>query len=130
MQLLIDESTFNRFYQPTVISIDHDALALVLNVPMRDEFERFSGQGQWHGGAIAAIIDIAGDFALAITLGGAVPTINYRTDYLRPAFHTSLTASAKVRRAGRTVGVVDIDVLDDSERLVAVGRGCYSTKLG
>ena len=32
--------------------------------------------------------------------------------------------------AGRTVGVVDIDVLDDQGRLVAIGRGTYGTKEG
>jgi acyl-coenzyme A thioesterase PaaI-like protein len=35
-----------------------------------------------------------------------------------------------VRRAGRTVGVVDIDVEDEAGRLVAVGRGCYGTQPG
>jgi acyl-coenzyme A thioesterase PaaI-like protein len=37
---------------------------------------------------------------------------------------------ARVRRAGKTVAVVDIDVLDDQQRLVAVGRGTYSGTKG
>ena len=63
-------------------------------------------------------------------LGGGVPTINFRTDYLRPAIGASLSATAWVRRAGRTIGVVDIDVHDEEGRLIAVGRGCYSSKIG
>jgi uncharacterized protein (TIGR00369 family) len=49
---------------------------------------------------------------------------------LRPATRTDLSAEARVRRAGRTIGVVDIDVLDDQGRLIALGRGCYSTQAG
>ena len=77
-----------------------------------------------------ALIDTAGDYAMAIHVGAPVPTINFRTDYLRPAMNTSLKATAKVRRAGRTVGVVDIDVTDDSQKLVAVGRGTYAGSAG
>jgi acyl-coenzyme A thioesterase PaaI-like protein len=41
-----------------------------------------------------------------------------------------LQATATIRRAGRTIGVVDVDVHDQEGRLVAVGRGCYSTQPG
>jgi uncharacterized protein (TIGR00369 family) len=68
--------------------------------------------------------------AVAAVVGGGVPTINFRVDYLRPATGQSLVGTATVRRAGRTIGVVDIDVHDQENRLVAVGRGCYSTKVG
>ena len=77
-----------------------------------------------------ALIDVAGDYALISHVGAGVPTINFRTDYLRPAMNTSLTAHAYVRRAGRTVGVVDIDVTNDDGKLVAIGRGCYGTTAG
>jgi uncharacterized protein (TIGR00369 family) len=99
-------------------------------MPMRPELERGPGTGQYHGGPIASLIDVAGDFALVIRARGGVPTINFRVDYLRPATNTSLTATACVRRAGRTVGVVDVDVHDDAGRLIAVGRGCYGMVVG
>ena len=41
-----------------------------------------------------------------------VPTINFRTDFLRPAGGDGLLATATIRRAGRTIGVVDVDVHD------------------
>src|SRR5262249_32198069 len=53
-----------------------------------------------------------------------------RIDYLRPAVGNSLAATALVRRAGRTIAVVDVEATDDAGRLVAIGRGCYSTKVG
>ncbi len=76
------------------------------------------------------MIDIAGDYAIVMSVGGGVPTINFRTDYLRPATNTALTATATVRRAGRTFAVVDIDVKDDDGRLIAIGRGTYGTAKG
>jgi len=94
---------------------------------MKPEFERGRGTGQWHGGPIAAVIDTVGDFALVMILGRPLPTINFRVDYLRPAVNTGLTVIARVRRSGKTVGIVDVDVLNDSNVLVAIGRANYST---
>ena len=41
-----------------------------------------------------------------------------------------MTATAQVRRTGRMVAVVDIDVIDAEGRLVAIGRGCYGAQAG
>lgn len=101
-----------------------------MKMPMRPELERGAGSGQFHGGPIASLIDTVGDFAVVAIVKGPVPTINFRVDYLRPAGGAYLIARAKVRRAGRTVGVVDIDVYDEQDRLCAIGRGCYGTASG
>lgn len=130
IQAMLDESPFMSFAGIEVVHVDNEALELTVKMPMRPEFERRAGTGQWHGGPIASLIDVVGDYALVLQTGGGVPTINFRTDYLRPGINTALTATAKVRRAGRTVGVVDIDVLDDTGRLLAVGRGCYAMTVG
>ena len=63
-------------------------------------------------------------------LGGGVPTINIRIDYLKPAVGDALVAVSRVRRTGRTVTVVDIDVLNEQDTLVAIGRGTYATLVG
>ena len=130
VQAMLDASPYIRGTGMKVVRLDANALEIAVALAMRPEFERRAGTGQWHGGPIAALIDTAGDYALALHAGGPVPTINFRTDYLRPAVDTSLTATARVRRAGRTVGVVDIDVTDDAGRLVAVGRGSYGARAG
>ena len=126
LQRYLDNSPFIAFMRMRAKAVEPEKETVVLEMPMRPEFERGKGTGQYHGGVIATFIDVAGDFAVALVVGGPVPTINLRVDYLRPATQTSLTATARVRRAGRTVGVVDIDVHDDSGKLVAVGRGTYS----
>jgi acyl-coenzyme A thioesterase PaaI-like protein len=42
----------------------------------------------------------------------------------------AVIARARVRRQGRTVAVVDIELEDDKGRLVALGRGSYSPQIG
>jgi uncharacterized protein (TIGR00369 family) len=123
-------SPFQESLGLSLEKFDAAAQTLSLRAAYGPGVERAAGTGQYHGGVIASLIDIAGDFALIATLGYGVPTINFRVDYLRPATRTDLIAEARVRRAGRTIGVVDIDVLDDQGRLIALGRGCYSTQAG
>ena len=121
------EGSFQNFLGLELL--DHDAATgtVMLRAPWRPEFERGPGTRQWHGGPIAALIDIAGDFALIAKLGRGIPTIDLRIDYLRPAIDTDLIAKARTLRAGRSIGVVDIEVCDKDGRMVAAGRGSYST---
>lgn len=104
--------------------------AVRARMPLRPEHERAAGTRQFHGGPIAAFIDTVGDLAVAVAVGGGVPTMNVRIDYLKPAVGAHLYAVARVRRAGRTVAVADIDVFDEKGALVAVGRGTYSSQIG
>ncbi len=119
-------SPFNAFLDLTVVAADTDKQELVMRLKMRPEFERSGGTGHWHGGPIAAAIDIVGDYALAMLVGKPLPTVNLRVDYLRPGTD-ALTLVARVRRNGKTVGVVDVDVLNQAGELVAIGRANYST---
>ena len=60
-------------------------------------------------------------------LGRPLPTVNFRVDYLRPAIDTALIVTATVRRSGRPVGVVDVDVTNETGELLAIGRATYAT---
>ncbi len=130
VQAIFDASPFLGFLQLRAVALDHAAGTLTVTMPMRPELERRLGTAQFHGGPIAAFIDIVGDFAVGMTVGGGVPTINLRIDYLKPAVGTRLTGTARVRRTGRTVALVDVDVHDEKQSLVAVGRGTYSPQRG
>jgi len=127
LQASLDRSPFIAFLRLEVTAADPAREEVTMSCTMRPEFERGPGTGQWHGGPISAIIDTVGDYALVMALRRGLPTINFRVDYLRPAVNTTLTTTARVRRAGRSVGLVDVDVYDDRKLLVAVGRACYST---
>ena len=120
------DSPFNAFLDLEVVTADPEKREVIMRLKMRPEFERLAGTGQWHGGPIAAAIDTVGDYALAMLFGKPLPTINLRVDYLRPGKDT-LTLVARIRRSGKTVGLVDVDVLDEAGALVAIGRANYST---
>ena len=124
------ESPFHQVLGLRLESFDPAAQTVAIRCTFQPALDRSGGTGQFHGGVIASLIDIAGDFALIAVLGHGVPTINIRVDYLRPALTGDLTARARVRKTGRTVGVVDIDVEDTQSRLIALGRGCYGTLPG
>jgi acyl-coenzyme A thioesterase PaaI-like protein len=115
LQEKLTASPFIRFLGLTVIEADPVRQVVTMTLPMRAEFERIAGSGQWHGGPLAAVIDTVGDYALVMSVGRPLP---------------ALTATARVRRAGRSVGVVDVDVTDSAGNLVAIGRASYSTQSG
>lgn len=121
---------FHQLFDLSCVRLDREAGELELLMRYTPSVERSPGTRQYHGGPIASLIDIAGDYVLWAVLGYGVPTINLRIDYLRPASATDLKAVARIRRVGRTVGVVDIDVIDGEDRVIAIGRGCYGTKAG
>jgi uncharacterized protein (TIGR00369 family) len=127
LQAMLDRSAFIAFLGLKVTDADPANERLTMECEMRPEFERGPGSGQWHGGPIAAIIDTVGDYALIMALRRGLPTINFRVDYLRPAIKTRLITTATVRRNGKSVGVVDVDVFNDKKVLLAVGRATYST---
>ena len=127
LQERLGHSTFIDFMGLIVISADPEKQEVVMRAPMRPEFERLKGSGQWHGGPIAAVIDTVDDYALVMLLGRPLPTVNFRVDYLRPAINTALVVTARVRRNGKTVGVVDVDVANEVGQLLAIGRATYAT---
>jgi len=127
IQRRLGQSPFIELLNLSVLRVDPVRQELVMRAGMRPEFERGRGSGQWHGGPIAAIIDTVGDYALAMLLGRALPTVNFRVDYLRPAIDTALIVTATVRRSGRLVGVVDVDVANEAGQLLAIGRATYAT---
>lgn len=130
IQSIFDQSPFIGLLGLKVVSVDHAAAEIVAKMPMRPELERRPGTNQFHGGPIASFIDTIGDFAIGMLVGGGVPTINLRVDYMRPAIGNMLTGIARVRKTGKTVALVDIDVSDESAKLVAVGRATYSSQRG
>jgi uncharacterized protein (TIGR00369 family) len=130
LQALLNSSPLHRMFELTITSADRSGQRVSMRMPFTTAASRDDTSKQFHGGAIASLIDIAGDFALIAVLGHGVPTINFRVDFLRAAKSPWLTATAQVQRAGKSVGIVDITVADAEDTVVALGRGCYSTRAG
>lgn len=125
IKLSIRRSPFHRLIGLELLRASQEEVELRL--PWRPEFRRSDGSDWYHGGVISALIDIAGDYAIAARLGRWVPTIDLRVDYLRPALEGNLTAVARAVKVGRTVGVADVELRDAQGAVVAVGRAAYST---
>ena len=122
------ESPLSRFLQLELLRAQ-DA-SVTVRMPLRDEIRRNSTAHQFHGGAIATLADITGVFAVALGAGGPVPTVSITVDFLRPATGDWVDAMATVRRSGRTLATVDIEVVRDDGVLVALGRGTFLSTPG
>jgi uncharacterized protein (TIGR00369 family) len=130
LQTLLDSCELHRLLGLRAVGADREAGWIVLRMPFTKAASRSDGAAQFHGGAMATFADVAGDFALIARLGFGVPTIDLRIDYLRAAKPPYIQATAQIRRAGKTLGVVDITIEDAEGQVVALGRGCYSTRAG
>ncbi len=123
--LQVDKSPFHRLLGLELVRAEDGVVEMRL--PWRDELGRADDSDWYHGGVISALIDIAGDYAIASKLGRGVPTIDLRVDYLRPARRGELRARARAVKVGRTVGVADVELRDANDAVVAIGRCAYST---
>ena len=134
VQAALDASPFQRVLGLRLVALDPGAGRIVLDLPWhpgpaRQAGGRQAGGRQVHGGVIAAVLDIAGDYALALGLGRFPATADLRCDFLRTA-EGDLRAEAVVLRAGRRLGLADVTLADGAGRLVAVGRASYATGAG
>ena len=71
--------------------------------------------GTVQGGILAAIADAAMGWAYMTTLGEgeSYTTLEIKMNFLRPVRAGRLEARARVRSAGRTIGLIECDVLGD-----------------
>ena len=96
-----------------------------LHLAVRDELRQ--NRGVVHGGATASLMDTASAFAIITLLEPheTTTTIDLTIHYLRPLTGGRATARASVRRAGRRVITVSVDVMDDAQNLVATALTTY-----
>lgn len=128
IQERITRSKYHQMFRPEVLEVDNEAMSLVFRVSMCPEFERQPGTGQWHGGVLSSLVDIASCYALMLVADGQLLTLNFSTDFLRLAVSEHLTVTARVSRVGRTVGFADVEVVDDDGKAVVSGRACYGIR--
>src|SRR5580704_5199310 len=77
--------------------------------------------GTLHGGVYCDLADAAMGWAYAANLaeGESFTTIEMKINFLRAVQDATLTAEAKVVKAGSTLGYVECEVKDEHGRLVA-----------
>ena len=125
LQALISRGPFNQWLNFTVVKSDADGIEVTAK--WREEWVVNPERRYTHGGILAAIVDVAADYAIAAQLGRPVPTIDIRCDYHKAAMPGDLTAKAKVVRMGSQYSTAEAYVYDTEGALVASGRGTYFT---
>jgi len=95
--------------------------------------ERYANPtGTLHGGVFCDLADAAMGLAYLSTLseGESLTTIELKINFLRPVWNGKLRAEAKVVRAGKVVGLIECDILDERQRLVARASSTCMTLRG
>ena len=88
--------------------------------------------GTLHGGFLCDVADAAMGVAYASTLGEGetFTTLELKINFLRPFRNGTLTATARVVKAGRTIGLTECDVTDAEGRLIARAMSTSMTLRG
>jgi uncharacterized protein (TIGR00369 family) len=113
-------------FAPT--SIEPGAVVMEMDADERHA----SPLGTMHGGVLCDLADAAMGMAYASQLGPGetFTTLELKINFLRPVWRGRLRAEGRVVNAGRTVGLVECDVRDDKERLVARATSTCMTLRG
>jgi uncharacterized protein (TIGR00369 family) len=125
LQEVINRGPFNQWLNFTVLKSGADGIEL--KAAWREEWVVNVERRYTHGGILAAIIDVAADYAIAAQLGRPVPTIDMRVDYHKAAMPGDLTATGRVVRLGSQFTTAEAYLHDKDGALVASGRGTYFT---
>lgn len=116
---------FHDVLRMSVASHDPDGQRLTLALPFRPEYARLPSVGDYHGGILAALLDVTGTFTAALAARRIATTVNFRTDYLRPPIGVDLLSTGSVVRAGRSLITCDVAVSDADGREYAIARGTW-----
>ena len=120
----IRKGPFHEWLGVRVLDVGPDRIEMSFS--WREEWVVRAEGGYTHGGILAAIVDLTSDWALTARVGGAVPTVDLRVDYHRPA-KGDLRSVGRVVKYGRTTSLAEAEVFDGDGALVASGRGVYLT---
>ncbi len=77
--------------------------------------------GTLHGGVLCDVADAAMGMAFSSLLqdGESFTTLELKINFLKPVWKEKLRAIGRVVKSGKTIGLVECDVLDEKDQLVA-----------
>src|SRR5262245_14843152 len=101
LQKEMDRPPFNNWLAPLALVADEAAREVIVSLRYRPEFSYHPTEAIFHGGVLAALIDIAGYAAVAVWHGRPTPTVNLQIEYLAPAKGDVIEARGILRRLGR-----------------------------
>ena len=132
-KVMEEHIAFNKYLGLKVDSFD--AGAPRLRFEMRPELVGNPARQILHGGVISATLDVAGGFAIMLSLAAemtGIPTsfpnmgtIDLRVDYLRPGRGRYFVATARIVRKGSRIAVTHMELHNDEGELIATGGAAY-----
>ncbi|HZP35621.1 MAG TPA: PaaI family thioesterase [Methylomirabilota bacterium] len=101
-------------------------------VALKAERRHANPMGTLHGGILCDVADAAMGIAYSTTLdeGETFTTLELKINFLKPVRTGRIVATGRVVKAGHTVGLIECDVVDDKERLVARASSTCMTLRG
>jgi len=127
LQNEIGRCPYHEFLRLEAVTADADQGVVILRLPYRAEFRLAYDSDVFHGGVLAALVDITGHAAVACRTGRVSPTVDLRTDFLAAARGEALLATGRVLKAGRSVARADVKVRDPRGVVVVAARATFST---
>lgn len=125
VQELITRAPYHQFLGLEVLALHEDGIDL--KAKWREEWVVNVERRYTHGGILAALVDLAADWALVKRTGRGVPTIDLRVDYHAAAMPGDLIAKGRVVKAGGQFSTAEARIYDGDGKLLASGRGTYFT---
>ena len=125
VQALVTRAPFHQWLGLTVLAVGDDSIEI--KATWREEWVVNVERRYTHGGILAALVDLAADFALIRQTGRGVPTIDMRVDYHRVAMPGDLIMRGKVIRSGSQFATAEAQIFDLDGKLICSGRGTYLT---
>ncbi len=119
---------YHDFLRVEAVDADAETGAVVVRLPNRPEFRLAPDSDAFHGGILAALVDVTGHAAVACAIGRISPTVDLRIDFLAIARGEALTATGRPLKVGRSIARADVEVRNAEGALVAAGRGTFSTR--
>jgi uncharacterized protein (TIGR00369 family) len=132
-KVMEEHIAFNQHLGLKVVSFEQAAPKLGFD--MRPELIGNPARQILHGGVISATLDVAGSFAIMLSLAAemtGIPTsfpkmgtIDLRVDYLRPGRGKHFVATARIVRKGSRIAVTHMELENDASELIATGSAAY-----
>jgi uncharacterized protein (TIGR00369 family) len=132
-KVMEEHVAFNKHLGIKIESFDLEAPKLRFD--MRPELIGNPARQILHGGVISATLDVAGGYAIMLSLAAemtGIPTsfpklgtIDLRVDYLRPGRGKHFIASARIVRKGSRIAVTHMELHSDTGELIASGSAAY-----
>ena len=97
-------------------------------ISLKAEERHLNPSGTVHGGAISTLIDAAMAEALntMIKEGEQPFTIQITVNYMMPGKPGTLTSSAEVRKGGERITIVEAEVVQEEDEVIALATGTYT----